>query len=194
LNPHAPLVGILGGTFDPVHNAHLAVAAAATRALGLARLLWLPTGAPAYRPAPVASGAHRVAMLRLAIAAEPRYAIDERELDPAASGYTVDTLLALRRELQAAALVLVIGADQYAKRASWHRWDALAKLCRIAVIERPGAPEPLSPPAGDILHVPMTPQAVSASDIRARLRRGEDVSTLLPAPVLAYIRAHGLYR
>ncbi len=73
-------VGILGGTFDPVHNAHLAIARAALERLDLGRILWIPTGAPPYRAAPVASASHRVAMLRLAIADEPRYAIDEREL------------------------------------------------------------------------------------------------------------------
>ena len=93
-----PRVGILGGTFDPVHNAHLAVASAALRALDLEKILWLPTGAPPYRPAPGAAAAHRVAMLKLAISAEPRYAVDERELRPAASGFTFDSISSLKNE------------------------------------------------------------------------------------------------
>jgi len=134
----ASLIGILGGTFDPAHNAHLAMAGAAVRALGLQQLLWVPTGAPPYRPAPVAAAAHRLAMLKLAIAGEPRYAVDERELAPDASGYTVDTLCALHGERPGAAFALLIGADQYAKRQTWHRWPDIERLCDIAVFARPG--------------------------------------------------------
>ena len=182
-------VGILGGTFDPVHNAHLAIAGAALRALGLQQVLWVPTGAPPYRPAPAAAATHRVAMLELAIAGEPRYAVDERELQPGASGFTYDTVKALKEESPNAEFTLLMGADQYAKRETWHRWRDLVQLCRIAVIERPDS----SKPQGDTIHVPMTPLAISSSDIRARLARGEDVSALLPPPVLGYIRQHALY-
>ncbi|MCX7960935.1 MAG: nicotinate (nicotinamide) nucleotide adenylyltransferase [Burkholderiales bacterium] len=187
----AQRVAVFGGTFDPVHNAHLALARAALSALGAERVLWIPTGAPPYRRAPVASAEHRVAMLRLALAGEPRHAIDERELAPGHSGYTVDTLRSLRAELGAGVeLVLLMGADQYATRDTWHRWEEVARLARIAVAQRPGAPAP----GEGALVVPFAPMDVSASAIRARLARGEDVSALVPPAVLAYIRAHGLYR
>ena len=182
-------VGIFGGTFDPAHNAHLAVASAALRALDLQQLRWLPTGTPPYRPAPVAPAAHRVAMLKLAIAAEPRYAVDERELKPGASGFTFDSLSSLRGEFPDKSLVLVMGADQYSKRASWHRWPDLEKLCEVAVVARPGWKI-----EGNAIPIPMTPLPVSASDIRTRIGRGEDVSAMLPPAVLGYIREHGLYR
>ena len=182
-------IGILGGTFDPVHNAHLAIARAALEQLPADGILWIPTGAPAYRESPIAPARHRVAMLRLALAGEPRYQIDERELSPQASGYTYDTVTSLKQENPGQTLILLMGADQYAKRQSWHRWPELAKLCRIAVIERPDSAKP----QGDLIHLPLAPLAISASDIRARIARSEDVAAMLPAPVLSYIKQYGLY-
>ena len=182
-------IGILGGTFDPAHNAHLAIAGAAMSALRLGKILWLPTGTPPYRPAPVAAAAHRAAMLKLAIAGEARYALDERELEPGASGYTYDSVKALREQNPHAAFTLLMGADQYEKRESWHRWADLEKLCDIAVFARPGCN-----PDAKAKTIPMTPSPISASDIRIRIARNEDVSAMLPAPVLGYIREHRLYR
>ncbi len=182
-------VGILGGTFDPVHNAHLAFAGAALRALDAERILWMPTGRPGYRAAAIASAPDRVAMLRLALEGEPRYVVDERELAAGASAFTLDTVQALRAEHPGTDFVLLMGADQYERRASWHRWAELEKLCAVAVAARPG-----SAPASGARPIPMTPLAISASDIRARLARGEDVSAMVPARVLHYIREKGLYR
>lgn len=183
-------LGVLGGTFDPVHNAHLALARAALEALGLARILWVPTGDPPYREPPVAAARHRVAMLELALAGETRYAIDRRELAPGASGYTVDTLAALRAELgPQTRLVLLMGADQYAKLETWHRWRELFGLCEIAVFARPG----WTISDRRARSVPHAPLEISASAVRERIGRGEDVSALLPAAVLAYIRRHRLY-
>jgi nicotinate-nucleotide adenylyltransferase len=189
-------VGILGGTFDPVHNAHLAIAARALEALGASRVLWIPTGAPHYREPAIASAADRIAMLELAIQGEPRYAIDESELAPNASGYTYDTLVALRAELGPdVPLVMLIGADQYEKLDSWHRARELFALCSFAVFGRPasagGANAGRSRPG--VIHVEMAPLATSSTAIRARIRRGEDASADLPEPVLRYIQRHHLY-
>lgn len=188
-------IGILGGTFDPVHNAHLAIARRALEVLGGARILWMPTGAPGYRSPPVAPAAHRVAMLKLAIAGEPRFALDERELAAGASGYTFDTLTALRLELGGAMpLVILIGSDQYAKLDTWHRSQELFALCRFAVFGRSErGTVPHSAPRQDVIHVDMPPIAISASDIRQRIGRGEDVSAMLPEAVLRYIQRHHLY-
>jgi len=187
-------VGILGGTFDPVHNAHLAIARRALEALDAGRILWMPTGAAGYRNPPVAPAQHRVAMLRLAIEGEPRYEIDERELAPGHSGYTVDTLTGLRAELGAQVRIyLLLGADQYSKLASWHRPHDLLKLCHLAVFARPRWSVASHFAGNGVVHVPMEPLEVSASEIRERVRRGEHASALLPGPVLEYIRQHRLY-
>ena len=188
-------VGILGGTFDPVHNAHLATAGRALETLGASRILWIPTGTPRYRDPPVASAGHRVAMLELAIEGEPRCAIDRRELAPDASGYTYDTLLALRAELgERVPLVMLVGADQYEKLGSWHRSGELFSLCRFAVFGRPASDARISESARPgVIQVEMAPIPISATEIRARIARGEDVSGALPGPVLRYIQRHHLY-
>ena len=177
--------GILGGTFDPAHNAHLAMAHVALEKLGLERILWIPTGSPKYRAPARTPARHRVAMLRLVIEVEPRYQIDERELAPGHSGYTVDTLKSLGGKP-----VLLLGADQYAKFETWHRWQEILELASIAVFARPG----WGAPDGRVQSVAFQPMDISASDIRARLSRSEDVSALVPARVLDYIRRHRLYR
>ena len=181
-------VGILGGTFDPVHNAHLAIAQSALERLGLGKILWIPTGTPGYRKPPVAPAKDRLAMLKLALGGDARHGIDERELGVGATGFTIDTVTALQKENSESKFTLLMGADQYARRASWHRWSELETICEIAVVARPG-----SNPGTEEKIIPMTPMAISASDIRARVARGGDVSELLPAPVSAYIQAQGLY-
>jgi nicotinate-nucleotide adenylyltransferase len=209
------LIGILGGTFDPVHNAHLRIAQLAIDVVEVQRVLWIPTGAPGYRTTPVASVADRLAMLELALAGEPRYAIDRRELAPQASGYTVDTLLALRRELgNAAGLVLLLGTDQFAKLDTWHRWQELFALAHLAVFARAGWSLQSSAavqtelamrtapvrgdwrlrPGGAIVPVEMPPLDISATALRAAIGRDDDVSRLLPRAVLDYIHSHHLYR
>jgi len=190
--------GILGGTFDPVHDAHLALARLALAELGLQQILWMPTGATAYRRPALAPAEDRVAMLRLALEGEPRggepqgpprHVIDERELRPGASGYTYDSVSALRRENPGCAFVLLMGSDQYEKRATWHRWPELEKLCDIAVAARPG-----SRIDAPVRILPMSPSPVSASEIRARVARGEAIASMVPRAVADYIRDKGLYR
>lgn len=183
-------IAILGGTFDPVHNAHLAMARAALEHLPVEKILLIPTGQPPYREPPVASPAHRVAMLKLAIQENPEFRIDERELAPDATGYTVDTLRGLRSEIGSAVpLYLLLGADQYAALPTWHRPDEVKKLARIAVFARPG----FKAIGKDAEMVPMKPLPISASEIRARAARRESLSGLVPPAVAGYIASHGLY-
>jgi nicotinate-nucleotide adenylyltransferase len=163
---------------------------AAIEQLRLDTVVFLPTGAPHYRQPAVASATDRVAMLKLALAAEQRFSIDTRELAPAATGYTVDTLREWKDEKPQDELFLLMGSDQYAKFESWRAPDEVARLAHLAVFARPGFE------AGDkykAIVVAMPSLKVSASDIRARLSRGESVAQLVPAPVLQYIQQHKLY-
>ena len=181
-------LAILGGTFDPVHNAHLAMAEAALRSLKVDEVVFLPTGNPHYRTPATASAKHRVAMLGLALSGNPAFRVDPRELKPDATGYTVDTLRSLRAEVGDQPLYFLMGADQYEKLGSWHRPDEVKRLARIAVFARPGVRV-----GGDAHVVPMEPSPISASDIRVRARRGEDLSGLVPPAVASYIRQHKVY-
>jgi len=166
------------------------MARAALDQLALGKILFMPTGAPRYRTPAVASGEHRVAMLQLALADNASYEIDARELAPGASGYTVDTLKELRLELGPdTELWLLMGADQYAKLGNWHRPEDVKRMARIAVLARPG----WKIAQGPVEVIPFEPMNISASEIRARVARGEDISTLVPPAVANYVERHGLY-
>ena len=209
-------IGLLGGTFDPVHNAHLAIAHSALALLRFERVLWLPSGMPPHRAAPVAGAAARLEMLRLAIAGETRFAIDPRELAKSTPAYTVDTLRELRAEFGAErALVLLIGGDQFARLSTWHLWQELFLLAHLAVFARPGwsldanATEALrqeqarrrcapyadwrSHPSGAIVEVPMAPLEISSTAVRARIASGVTPHDMVPPAVLQYIARNGLY-
>jgi nicotinate-nucleotide adenylyltransferase len=168
------------------------MARAALDQLELEKVLWMPTGKPRYRDEPVAAPEHRLAMLKLALDSEPATEIDARELAPGASGYTVDTLHELRLELgRETTLVLLIGADQYAKLGTWHRAAEVKRLARIAVAKRPGIEKKIDREA---LLVEMPPMEVSGTGIRARVTAGESIEGLVPPAVAGYIAEHGLYR
>ncbi len=210
------LIGILGGTFDPVHLGHVALAEAALKELPLAEVLWLPSGSPGHRSPPVASARDRLAMLRLATAGDTRHRIDESELGHGEPTYTVHTLTRMRAALgKAQPLVLLLGSDSFLSLPTWLRWRELFDLAHIAVATRPGfvpndggpspdlseeiarrsaRPEQLTgSSAGRVTRFPMPPMDISASAVRAGLAAGEDMRHLLPAAVLAYIRSQHLY-
>jgi nicotinate-nucleotide adenylyltransferase len=209
-------IGLMGGTFDPVHYAHLRLAEEAADHLALARVRWIPSGTPGHRAAPRTPGAHRLAMVRAAIAGNLRFELDDAEALADAPGFTIDTLKRLRRVLgDDVPLVFIMGADQLHAFHTWRAWRELLDLAHFAVGERPGfalAREALDPavaaewsqrrggaerlraaPAGAMVAFPLTQLAISASDIRRRLAAGESARYLLPPEVLAYIASHDLY-
>ena len=213
-SPLAP-VGILGGTFNPVHYGHLRSALELVERLQLQQLRLMPCALPPHREAPSCSAAHRSSMVELAVAGEPRLACDARELQRAGKSYTIDSLIDLRGELGAGqSLCLVMGCDAVLGITSWHRWQELLDWAHIVVIARPGWDLPESgtvadwlgshrlagrqamqqQPAGGIVIEELRPLAISSTEIRDLLRRGQSARYLLPEPVLDYIQTHTLYK
>ncbi|MEQ1592842.1 MAG: nicotinate-nucleotide adenylyltransferase [Thiobacillaceae bacterium] len=199
-------IGIFGGTFDPIHYGHLRLAEEMADALNLREVRFIPAGFPPHRAAPRTSAQHRLEMVRRAIAGNPRFVLDEREVRAARTSYTVDTLAELRSELGAQQpLCLLLGADAFLGLPGWHQWQRLFDLAHIAVAQRPGSnvqtalPEVLQRemgmhPAGSVCVVDMTPLAISASAIRDALAQQKSVRYLLPDSVLDYLQQQQLYK
>jgi len=192
-------IGLFGGSFDPVHVAHIALAQNALQTLGLAQVQLIPAANPWQRAALNATAEHRLAMLELAIAGHPGLAVNPIEIERGGATYTIDTLRALPQD---ARYVWLLGADQLANFCTWRNWRDISSLVDPAVATRPGTA--LSAPAelaqwlqeqGHTLQeLPFPPMPVSASEIRQRLAQGESTDGLLDASVAAYIAAHKLYR
>jgi nicotinate-nucleotide adenylyltransferase len=189
-------LGVFGGSFDPVHNAHRALADAALQALQLDRVLWIPARQPWQKARPMTEAAHREAMLRLAIADEPRYVLDRRELERQGPTYTRDTVRELQAEHPGTELFLLIGQDQYAGLHTWAGWQDLLQRVVLAVANRPGSPQAVDPAVLRQPHqvVPLPMLDISATDIRQRVARGEGIAHLVPPEVARYIDQQGLYR
>lgn len=208
-----PRIGLLGGTFNPIHVGHLALARAARVALQLDAVRLIPTGQPWQKGPGITPATHRLAMTQLAARAEPWLSVDNREVLRSGLTYTVDTLAELRaQEGSAAALILLLGSDQLRNLATWYRYERLLELAHIAVTQRglssltdlPSAVEALvqrhgrdalpDEPCGSIVFFRMPAVPVSATVLRQQLAAGERPIELLPEGVLDYIDRHGLYR
>jgi nicotinate-nucleotide adenylyltransferase len=213
----APVIGLLGGTFDPIHAGHLQLARDALAHLPLDEVRFLPAAQP-WQKDRITDAAHRAHMVGLAIAREPRCALDMHEIERGGTTYTVDTLRALRAgPWPAASLVLIMGSDQFERFDTWREWQAIADLVHLAVAQRAGVASRPNPalaaffgprhcgpaelahrPAGGIVEFRMTPVDASATEVRRLLAAGAPdadrrLLEIVPAPVLDYIRAHHLY-
>lgn len=208
---HGP-IGLLGGTFDPVHNGHLRVALEALEGLDLAEVRLLPLNVPGHRPPPAATAAQRCAMLEAAVRAP--LAVDRTELERGGTSYTVDTLEHFRTQLPQRSLCLIVGLDAYHGLPGWHRPERVLELAHVVVAARPeGADADLagldelvgnaqSDDVADLHHetcgrvffldIPRLP--IASSDLRRRLRDGRSIRHLVPESVDDYIQQHGLYR
>ena len=188
-------VGLFGGTFDPVHNAHVALARAALASLALDEVRWVPTGHSWQKDHRAVSAEHREAMVRLAMAGEPRFTLSRTEIERAGPSYTLDTVLELHAAEAHTEWALIIGQDQYARLHTWRDWPVLLGLVTLAVANRPGTDMRPSPEVQAHPHcaVPLPMLDISATDIRARIAAGHDISQLVPPEVARYIETHRLY-
>jgi len=210
----AKRIGLYGGTFDPIHLAHLQAALEAAEQAKLDEVRLLPCAHPAHRSAPAASAVHRLAMLQRAIAGEPKLIADDRELRRDKPSYSIDTIEAIRREIaEDDCLFWLMGEDAFYGLPNWHRFADILKQCHLLVWQRPHNPQPmpevvrellkqravtypaeLDEGSGKIAFIKPTAFALSATQIRTRLAERRSVRYLLPTPVLDYIEMHGLYR
>ena len=208
-------LGILGGTFNPIHRAHLRLGEVARIELGLARVLFVVAGDPPLKRSQVAPAHHRLAMVALALAHQAHFEVSDLELRRAGRSYTVDTLSALRRQHPGEALWFLLGADSLAQLDEWYAPERLFELASFAVVQRPGTAaglEVLVPRrlaegfepetdacwrhrSGHELRVlPFDPLDVSATEVRRRVMRGRPIDDLVPQEVAAYIAEHQLYQ
>ncbi|WP_322995339.1 nicotinate (nicotinamide) nucleotide adenylyltransferase [Castellaniella sp.] len=192
-----PQVGLLGGSFDPVHTAHIGLALAAIQALSLEQVQLLPAGLPWQKGQLGASANDRLAMLRLASSPYPQLHINPIELQRSGATYTIDTLTALPDSAQ---YTWIMGADQLANFCNWHRWRDIIQYVRLAVAQRPGTTLTIPPsleqllPDEGLVRIPFPPQDIAASTIRLALAQGQTHIPELDPLVLDYIHTHQLYQ
>ncbi|HEX5339592.1 MAG TPA: nicotinate-nucleotide adenylyltransferase [Gammaproteobacteria bacterium] len=207
-------IGIFGGTFDPVHLGHLRPALEILGALSLDQIRFIPAGCPPHRAAPVAPAALRLAMLKAALADQPRFQLDEREIGRTTPCYTVETLADLRREFPDAALALMVGMDAFLGFPAWHQWQRLFELAHVVVAHRPGwvfrhqgelaehvasrltasADELSTRLYGKVLFQPVTQLEISATRLREAIAAGRDPRYLVPDAVRDMIIKSSCYR
>lgn len=207
------MIGILGGTFDPIHHGHLRCAQELLQDLPLDEVRLVPSRIPPHRDTPHASVEQRLRMLKAALDGAPGFIVDDRELSREGPSYTVDTLHSLRAEIGATPLCLIVGMDAFNGLDRWHRWQELIDLAHIVVAHRPGwlAPqtgavaellnrhavkssaELRAQPAGRVLPWPITGLDISASAIRAQVAAGKSPRFLVPDAVARIIAAERLY-
>lgn len=198
-------IGIIGGTFDPIHIGHLVAAEGAREAAGLDEVIFVPAGDPPHKEAEKVSDArHRYVMTLLATVTNPRFSVSRIELDRQGKSFTVDTLEAMRRELgDGVELYFILGSDAMADVPNWHEPARLLTLCRFLVVGRPGWDKesverslgPLYPPNRERIQMVDIPAVdVSSREIRARVREGRSIRYLVPEMVERYIERQGLYK
>ena len=197
-------IGVMGGTFDPIHKGHLIVAEAVKARLSLAEILFVPAGQPWLKAnSPISPAEHRIKMVRLAIADKPCFELSTIEIERPGPSYTVDTIAELQCQLEAGDdLFFILGWDSLAELPQWREPCRLIKMCYLVAVPRPGYPAPdLKSLEADIPGLSQkvtlldTPEIdISASQIRNRVAQGLSISHLVPEPVGRYIRRHKLYQ
>jgi nicotinate-nucleotide adenylyltransferase len=211
------LVGILGGTFNPIHYGHLRMAQELADGLGMDEVKLIPSANPPHKDNVTVSAEHRAAMVKLAIADNPLFSIDEIELNRDGASYTIDTLISLRESLgKDTALCLMMGSDAFMKLNTWHRWQELLNYAHIILVQRPNQGKPQEPlpeelqrllrdhyaedvsalreeSAGLINMQAISAQDISATQIRENLKHGVSMRYLLPEEVIEYVQQQNIY-
>ena len=188
-------IGIFGGSFDPVHNAHVALARVALDELELDEVRWVPVWQAWQKARELAPPADREAMVRLAIAGEPRFVLERCELRRRGVSFTLDTVRELRAAEPEVEWYLILGQDQYAGLHTWRDWRELVGLVTLVIAPRAGAPE-VNPQVASYPHrtVALPPMPESSTDVRDLVAAGQPIDALVPPEVAGYIARHHLYR
>ena len=202
--PGAPRLGVLGGSFDPVHLAHLIMAEEARVQLGLARVLFVPAGLPYLKTSSgVAPIRHRLEMVRLAVSSNPYFEASSLDIDRPGPSYTVDLLDMLRRSLPAEQeIFFVVGWDSLASLRQWREPERILEMCWLVGVPRPGVPQPdlkeldrvIPGIAKRVIMLDRPALSISSTEVRERVGRGVSIRYLVPEAVEQYIVEHGLYR
>lgn len=192
-------IGILGGTYDPIHNGHIHIGQHVAEQLGLTQIILIPSRTPPHRPTPQATSQQRIAMCKLAASRDLRFGVSDIELQRTGPSYTIDTLEALAQP--ETTLLLILGADAAALLPQWYRAPDLGRVCELVVVNRPGTAIDCTPIVTAIptlvgrVHTVHAPEYdVSSSMVRQRCAARQPISDLVPPQVAEYIAHHGLYR
>ena len=189
-----PRVGVMGGTFDPIHHGHLVAASEVAQSYGLDEVVFVPTGEPTYKSV-VTPAEHRYLMTVIATASNPRFTVSRVDIDRGKPTFTIDTLRDIRRERPDAELFFITGADAIAQILSWRDVEELWELAHFVAVSRPGHDLSVSGlPEQDVSLLEVPALAISSTDCRDRVRRGFPVWYLVPDGVVQYISKHHLYR
>jgi nicotinate-nucleotide adenylyltransferase len=194
-------LGLFGGTFDPIHLGHLILAEQCREACQLDLVWFVVAGEPPHKRGNRTAAAHRLEMVRIAIAGHRAFDVSEIEIRRPGPHYSIDTLEAIRRERPDDDLVFLIGSDSLADLPNWRDPQGIARLARIVVVNRPGIEEvdlsdlpDFGPGSFPLRAVSIPPIGISSMDLRLRLAQGRSIRYMVPRGVEAYIEAHGLYR
>jgi nicotinate-nucleotide adenylyltransferase len=189
-----PRIGVMGGTFDPIHHGHLVAASEVAQSYGLDEVIFVPTGEPTYKSV-VTQAEHRYLMTVIATASNPRFTVSRVDIDRGKPTFTIDTLRDIRGERPDAELFFITGADAIAQILSWRDVEELWQLAHFVAVSRPGHDLSVSGlPEQDVSLLEVPALAISSTDCRDRVRRGFPVWYLVPDGVVQYISKHHLYR
>jgi nicotinate-nucleotide adenylyltransferase len=209
------IIGLFGGTFNPIHNGHIALAQSVVDTLHCSQIRFIPAAIPPHKAIPAVTAQHRANMVQLAIADHPQFILDTCELDRQGPSYTIETLHLLRHRLPEHALCLIMGQDSYLQLPTWHRWQELLDYCHLLIVHRADIAHTLQLHAahqnklvdiaqaaaqfaaqthGLISYLPLTPPDVSSTRIRAQLAQGDTRIAGVPEKVLYYIKENHLYQ